>query len=106
MKRKNILFLFSDQHSARVLGCYGNTEVKTPHLDALADEGIRFENAYCNNPICTPSRISFLSGQYPHNHGYFGLMGPEPEKLPHLFSHFKKSGYKTAWVGKSHTPAG
>ncbi len=106
MKQKNILFLFSDQHNARAIGCYGNKEVQTPHLDKLAEEGVRFDNAYCNNPICTPSRISFLSGQYAHNHGYFGLMGPQIEQLPHIFSHFKKAGYATGWVGKSHTPAG
>jgi arylsulfatase len=105
-QKPNILFLFSDQHNTGVLGCYGNEQVHTPHLDRLAREGVRFENAYCQNPICTPSRMSFMSGQYVHNHGYYGLMGPKPENLPNLFSHFKNNGYATGVVGKIHTPSG
>lgn len=104
-QKPNILFLFSDQHSARVLGCYGNDEVHTPHLDRLAEKGVRLDNAYCNNPICTPSRMSFLSGQYCHNHGHYGLMGPTPRGLPSLFSHFKEHGYRTGLAGKVHTPS-
>jgi len=105
-KKPNILFLFSDQHSAQALGCYGNSEVYTPHLDNLAEQGIKFSNAYCNNPICTPSRMCFLSGQYAHNHNYWGLMGPDPEWLPNIFGYLKQFGYNTGWFGKSHTPAG
>ncbi|MEI6873695.1 MAG: sulfatase-like hydrolase/transferase [Spirochaetota bacterium] len=103
-EKPNLLFLFSDQHSARTLGCYGNAEVRTPHLDRLARDGVRFTNACTNNPICTPSRMSFLSGQYPHNHGYWGLQGRNPSSLPNLFSHFRRHGYTTGWAGKSHTP--
>lgn len=102
----NILFLFSDQHSARALGCYGNSQVHTPHLDRLATEGVRLERAYCNNPICTPSRMCFLSGQYCHNHGYYGLMGPMPARLPSLFTHAKAHGYRIGMAGKIHTPTG
>ncbi len=105
-KKPNVLFLFSDQHSARTLGCYGNDEIRTPYLDKLASKGALLTNTYCNNPICTPSRMCFLSGQYPHNHGHWGLMGPNPDWLPSAFSHFKQSGYLTGWAGKSHTPSG
>lgn len=105
-KKPNVILLFSDQHNARVMGCYGNKEVRTPFLDQIAEEGVRFENAYAQNPICTPSRMCFLSGQYVHNFGYYGLMGPSPDHLPHLFSHFKKHGYKTGMAGKTHTPSG
>lgn len=54
-KPMNLLIILSDQHSKRMLGCYGNDRVKTPNLDRLAAEGVRFDNAYCNSPICVPS---------------------------------------------------
>jgi choline-sulfatase len=69
----NVLFIISDQHSAKVLGHAGHPDVKTPSLDRLAAEGVRFETCIAQNPICTPSRVSFLSGRYCHNHGYYGL---------------------------------
>jgi arylsulfatase A-like enzyme len=100
----NILFIISDQHNAKVLGHKGHANVKTPHIDRLAEEGVRFENAICQNPICTPSRVSFLSGQYCHNHGYYGLSGPNPEGLPNVFDHFSRAGYATSAVGKIHCP--
>ncbi len=105
-KKPNILILYSDQHSARTLGCYGNPQVKTPNLDALAASGVQMNNAFCNNPICTPSRMCMLSGQYTHNFGYYGLAGECPEQLPNLFGHFRAQGYTNGVVGKIHTPAG
>ncbi|OGO80058.1 MAG: hypothetical protein A2Y21_11205, partial [Clostridiales bacterium GWC2_40_7] len=105
-KHPNILLLYSDQHNARVLGCYGNNEVHTPNIDRLAAEGVRFENAYTQNPICTPSRMCIMSGQYPHNFGYYGLMGKKPGNLPHIFQYLKVFGYKTGMAGKIHTPSG
>ncbi len=106
MNKPNILIILSDQHNAKVLGHKGHPDVKTPHLDRMAAEGVRFDNAIAQNPICTPSRLSFLSGQYCHNHGYYGLSGPKPHGLPSIFSHFKNSGYTTGYFGKSHLPAG
>lgn len=105
-KTPNILFLFSDQHSARVLGCYGDPVVRTPNLDRLASRGVRLERAYAQSPICTPSRMCFASGQYAHNHGFFGLMGPRPQALPSLFTVTREAGYRNAIMGKIHTPAG
>ena len=104
MKKPNVLFLFSDQHSAKILGHKGHPHVKTPNLDRLACEGVSFDNAVTQNPICTPSRVSFLSGQYCHNHQYYGLGGENPNGLPNLFGHFKNHGYKTAAIGKIHCP--
>ena len=103
-KRPNILFLVSDQHQARLLGCAGHESVKTPNLDKLAARGVLCHRAYTTNPICTPSRVSMLSGQYPHNHGYFGLAGPAPKNLPNLFGHILQNGYRTAGIGKLHLP--
>lgn len=103
-RRPNILFVLSDQHNAKVLGHCGHPHVQTPHLDRMAGEGVRFENAITQNPICTPSRISFLSGQYCHNHGYYGLGGPHPGGLPSVLGHFRRAGYRTAAIGKIHCP--
>ncbi|MCZ0940552.1 MAG: sulfatase-like hydrolase/transferase, partial [Caldilineaceae bacterium] len=64
MQRPNILLIMSDEHDPAVAGCYGHPLVQTPHLDRLAAGGVLFENAYCNNPICVPSRMSFLTGKY------------------------------------------
>ncbi len=104
-KRPNVLFIFSDQHNAGCLGSAGHPDVKTPVLDKLAEEGARFNNAYCQNPICSPSRMSVLSSLYPSTHGYYGLYGPEPVRpLYSIFKHFKEHGYRTGALGKLHTP--
>lgn len=102
--RPNILFILSDQHNAKVTGCAGHPDVRTPHLDRMAAEGVRFANAITQNPICTPSRMSYLSGQYCHNHGYYGLSGPHPGGLPTLPGWLRRHGYRTAAVGKIHCP--
>lgn len=103
--KPNILFLFSDQHNAGCLSCAGHNDVKTPNLDKLAATGTRFENAYCQNPVCTPSRMSFLSSIYPSTHGYYGLYGPEPvQPMLSMFKYFKETGYRTGALGKLHTP--
>ena len=104
MTQPNILFIVADQHNAKVLGHKGHPDARTPHLDRMAREGCRFDNAITQNPICTPSRVSFLSGQYPHNHGYYSLSGPNPGGLPNIFGHFRAAGYFTAAMGKIHCP--
>jgi len=89
MKRPNVLFILSDQHNAKVLGHKGHPDARTPNLDRMAAEGVRFENAITQNPICTPSRGSWLSGQYCHNHGYYGLSGPGPGGLPTVLGQYR-----------------
>lgn len=68
-ERPNILWICTDQQRWDTLGCYGNQRVHTPNLDRLADNGTLFENAYCQSPVCTPSRASFLTGRYPRTTG-------------------------------------
>lgn len=68
-KQPNILFLLTDDHGAWALGCAGNKELKTPNLDRIAREGIRFENCFCASPVCSPARVSILSGKNPSQHG-------------------------------------
>ncbi|MBT3374550.1 MAG: sulfatase-like hydrolase/transferase [Lentisphaerae bacterium] len=100
----SVLFILSDQHTAQCMGCAGHPVVQTPNLDRLATDGVWFRNAICQSPICSPSRVSYLSGQYCHNHGYYGNAGPNPGGLPNLLGHFRRSGYVTAAVGKIHCP--
>jgi choline-sulfatase/uncharacterized sulfatase len=104
MTQPNILFIVADQHNAKALGRKGHPDAQTPHLDRMAREGCRFDKAITQNPICTPSRVSFLSGQYPHNHSYYSLSGPNPGGLPNIFGHFRAAGYFTAALGKIHCP--
>ena len=104
MPRFNVLMVLADQHNASLFGGNGHSQVITPNFDAFAQSGTRFTNAYCQNPICTPSRVSILSGQYCHNHGYYGLSGPANFGLPNLMRHFKAGGYRTAGFGKLHLP--
>lgn len=104
------MFIMSDQHNARCLGHEGHPDVTTPALDRLAARGVRFTRAFTQNPICTPSRVSFHSGQYCHNHGFFGLSDPRNpgppgvSTLPSLMGHAKSNGYRTGVIGKTHTP--
>ena len=105
MHQPNVLFIISDQHNAKWLQHEGHTVVQTPHLDRLAREGTRFQDAVCNNPVCTPSRMCFLSGQYAHNHGYYALSGPAPD-FPTFLGHFREHGYRSAAIGKIHCPPG
>ncbi len=65
-QRPNLLYIHSDQHSPAVTGCYGDPLVQTPNLDRLAEQGVVFENVYCLSPICVPSQMSMLTGQYPY----------------------------------------
>ena len=103
-RRPNVLNVISDQHLATCMGVEGHPQAITPNMDRLAARGVRFSRAYTQNPICTPSRVSIFSGQYCHNHGYYGLSGPTPEKLPGFLGHFRRHGYRTAGIGKLHTP--
>jgi arylsulfatase A-like enzyme len=100
----NVLHVMSDQLHARCLGFAAHPQAITPNLDRLAAESVCFDRCYAQSPICTPSRTSMLSGQYSHNTGYFALNGPRPEHLPSYMSHFKAQGYRTAGIGKLHTP--
>ena len=102
--RPNILFVFTDQQSARALSCSGNPHVRTPHMDRLARGGVRFERAYCASPVCGPSRGSLLCGRLPHETGVLvNGMAPDPA-LPNMGQLFARAGYETAWSGRWHLP--
>lgn len=98
----NILFLMSDEHSPHAAGWLGNGVVKTPALDGLARQGTAFRSAYCQNPICVPSRASFLTGKMPSEVGVTGNDGGLVNNVPTLATVFRKAGYVTNWMGKTH----
>lgn len=101
-QRPNVLFLFSDQHRGTDLGCAGNEDVATPNLDRLAHEGRRLETACANTPVCTPSRASLLTGQYPLTHRVIANDLPLPTDVPSVAEAFRDAGYRTGYIGKWH----
>jgi len=99
----NVLFLMSDEHNPRILGCAGDPIVHTPHLDSLAATGVRFTAAYCQNPICVPSRVSLVSGRMPSNLATFGNTANQKyQGITTLADLFTQAGYRTVWFGKTH----
>ncbi len=98
----NLLVIVSDDHTGHVLGAHGNALAETPHLDGLAAEGTRFTRHYCNSPVCTPSRQSFLTGLLPHAAGVTTLRTPLADGRPTLARQLRAAGYTTAALGKMH----
>ena len=101
-KPPNVLLLCADDHAPYVMGAYGNKVVRTPNLDALATSGMRFDRAFCNSPVCTASRQSFLTGRYPRTIGVTLLSTPLPESETTLAELLREAGYETAAIGKMH----
>lgn len=100
--KPNILFIITDQQRTDTIGAYGSQMGATPTIDRMAAEGVRFENAYCNNPLCMPSRASILTGRYPSVNGVRTngcVAHPDQPLLPDLL---KAAGYDTAAFGKMH----
>jgi arylsulfatase A-like enzyme len=102
--RPNIVFVLMDDQRQDDLACYGHSFVKTPNIDRIAREGVRFNNAFVTTPLCSPSRASFLTSQYAHRHGILDNSAHDRES--HQLVTFPKllhdSGYQTAFVGKWH----
>ena len=100
--RPNILFIQADQLTASFLGAYGNSIAKTPHLDALADRSTVFESAYCNFPLCAPSRFSMMSGLLPSRIGAYDNGAEFPSAIPTFAHYLRAAGYQTCLAGKMH----
>ena len=79
--RPNIIFLFTDDQSSYSLGCYGNKEVKTPHIDSLSSDGMTFDHHYDTTAICMASRVNAMTGLYEYRHGCNFEHGPLTERL-------------------------
>lgn len=100
--RPNVLVLHVDQLRMDCLGAYGNREVKTPHLDQLAADGVRYTDSFCAFPVCTPSRYSLLSGRWVHEHAGWDNRSTLSPKIATFASIFRAAGYRTKAVGKMH----
>jgi len=101
-KRPNILFIMADDHASQAVGCYGSRVNRTPHIDRIAAEGVRFDNCFCTNGICAPSRAVILTGKHSHLNGvrdnavaFDGAQTTFPKLL-------RAAGYRTALIGKWH----
>ena len=100
--KPNFVFIIADDVSWNDIGCYGNDVVKTPNIDRLAQEGLRFTNAFLTASSCSPSRCSIISGKYPHSNGAAELHTPLPEKEKPFPLFLKENNYYTAHAGKWH----
>ncbi len=102
MKRPNILLIYTDQQRWDALGANGNSEIHTPNLDRLAKNGVNLNHYFVQNPVCMPSRISFLSGRYPSAIGITHMGVPVPEYIDTLPKVVRNYGYVTGNIGKLH----
>lgn len=100
--RPHVLLIHADQVRIDALGAYGNAQIKTPAIDRLAGDGVRFLNSFCSLPVCTPSRYSLLSGLPVHEHRGWNNRCTLPPGMPTFASVLRKAGYATKAVGKMH----
>ena len=101
-KRPNIILFMADQLRFDALGCYGNNEIHTPNIDSLALNGSTFDNHFVQNPVCSPSRCTILTGRYPKNHGTRDNGIPLRDQELCFPEVLREHGYRTAAIGKMH----
>jgi len=105
-RRPNIVMILTDDHAAHAIGTYGSVVNRTPRIDEIAERGVRFENCFVTNALCSPSRASILTGTYSHINGVSTLVTPIDASQPTFVSQLKAAGYRTAMVGKWHMGSG
>jgi arylsulfatase len=101
-QRPNILFIFTDQQRADTIHAAGNPVIRTPHLDRLCREGVRFSSAFTPSPECVPARCALITGRYPHQTGCYSNADPMPEPAETFMDVLRASGYRTHAIGKMH----
>src|SRR5262249_41251576 len=101
-KRPNILIVLSDDHSAPFVGCYGNKDMRTPHLDRLAAEGIKFTRAYTTAPQCVPSRASIMTGRSPVAIQMTRFSAPLSGDVRVFPEYLRTSGYFVGLAGRTY----
>jgi arylsulfatase A-like enzyme len=105
-KRPNIVFLMPDQHRYHAVGCLGNPEVRTPHIDKLARQGVTLHHTFANTPVCCPARAILLTGQYCHRNGMVANDLRLREESVSFAEVLRDNGYRTGFVGKWHLDGG
>ena len=100
--RPNILFLFSDQHTRKIAGCYGDPVVDTPNLNRLAASGIAFDNAYTASPLCVPARMALLTGRYPYAQQCWTNSDALASDAPTFAHALGRAGYEVTLIGRLH----
>jgi choline-sulfatase len=102
MTPANLLFILSDEHSRRVLGCYGHGMIRTPNLDRLAASGVRFTDAYTNSPICVPARAALATGRHVHQIRFWDNAIPYDGSVPSWHHRLRDAGHEVTAIGKLH----
>ena len=102
MNKPNIVLIMADQLAPQFTGAYGHPLVQTPHMDALVARGTRFDAAYCNSPLCAPSRASFMAGQQVSRIGAYDNAAEFPATIPTFAHYLRRAGYRTCLSGKMH----
>ncbi|MFE6996534.1 sulfatase [Microbacterium sp. NPDC057659] len=105
-KRPNIVVILTDDHASHAISAYGSVVNRTPRIDEIAGAGVRLENCFCTNALCTPSRASILTGTYSHVNGVTTLETPIDASQPTFVSALREAGYRTGIVGKWHMGEG
>jgi len=100
--KKNVLLIMTDQQRWDTLGCYGAPTCRTPHIDALAARGVRFDAAYTATSPCSPSRAALFTGLYPHQNGVLANGGRVNPEVPNLAGELAGAGYQLGYAGKWH----
>lgn len=100
-KKTNIVYFVADQMRCDSMHHMGNEASITPNLDSMLNDGVSFENAYCQNPVCVPSRCSFLTGTYPHTTGHRTMHFLQNADEPNILKTMKNNGYEVIWIGRN-----
>ena len=102
----NVLFIMPDEWRGQALGCMGNPDVQTPHLDRLASEGILFQQTFANTPVCCPARATILTGTYTSRNGMLANDLRLKESVVTVADVYGRAGYRTGFIGKWHLDGG
>ena len=104
--KRQIVLLMTDSTRQDMVSCYGNPDMRTPCLDALAERGVRYQNAYSCQPVCGPARSALFTGIYPHSNGSFGNCIALGANVKTIGQRLSDNGIRTAYVGKWHLDGG